>query len=370
VIIIRAAIRRLFYYNKNIQMAINVNTVYKTVLLILNKEQRGYITPDEFNRLGTQVQLEIFETYFEDLNQQLRVPQTSDEYANRVENIEEKIDIFKKFSACTGAIPIILPADVHRLGMLAYREKEIQVVDRKDHLLINKSPLTTPTNNNPVYILEGTGAPSAAPSQAYVYPTSIAGTDVTAYYVRAPTNPRWGYSIGGLGQYLYDNVLFNATVGALVVANNALTDSIITNTSDGFPADAVYSGTAFNTAAITTSNPSGWNAELTVEVSGGIVVNVDIVNAGSGFIVGDTITISNNAAPNGIGGSTPVVITLTEADLYSGSTLGSINFELHPSEQVNLILNILMYTGVIIRDPQIVQNAAQMVQQDEVNAKS
>ena len=30
-------------------MAINVNTVYQTVLLILNKEQRGYITPDEFN---------------------------------------------------------------------------------------------------------------------------------------------------------------------------------------------------------------------------------------------------------------------------------------------------------------------------------
>jgi hypothetical protein len=49
-------------------MAINVNEVYKTVLLILNKEQRGYITPDEFNKTGTQVQLEIFEKYFEDLN--------------------------------------------------------------------------------------------------------------------------------------------------------------------------------------------------------------------------------------------------------------------------------------------------------------
>ena len=42
-------------------MAINVNQVYKTVLLILNKEQRGYITPDEFNKVATQVQLETFE---------------------------------------------------------------------------------------------------------------------------------------------------------------------------------------------------------------------------------------------------------------------------------------------------------------------
>ena len=43
---------------------VNVNTVYKTVLYILNKEQRGFITPDDFNTLGTQVQREIFEAYF------------------------------------------------------------------------------------------------------------------------------------------------------------------------------------------------------------------------------------------------------------------------------------------------------------------
>ena len=47
-------------------MAINVNTVYTTVLSILIKEQRGYLTPDEFNKIGTQVQLEIFEKFYED----------------------------------------------------------------------------------------------------------------------------------------------------------------------------------------------------------------------------------------------------------------------------------------------------------------
>ena len=44
-------------------MAVNVDIVYKTVLLILNKEQRGNLTPDEFNKVATQVQLEIFESY-------------------------------------------------------------------------------------------------------------------------------------------------------------------------------------------------------------------------------------------------------------------------------------------------------------------
>ena len=58
------------------------------MLSILKKEQRGYITPDEFNKLATQVQLDIFENYFEDLNQQLRVPQTDNTYANRQKNID------------------------------------------------------------------------------------------------------------------------------------------------------------------------------------------------------------------------------------------------------------------------------------------
>ena len=70
-------------------MAISVDTVYKTVLLILNKEQRGYMTPDEFNKIATQVQLETFENYFESLNQQLRVPDNDSEYADRIKNIDE-----------------------------------------------------------------------------------------------------------------------------------------------------------------------------------------------------------------------------------------------------------------------------------------
>ena len=75
-------------------MAINVNTVYQTVLLILNKEQRGYITPDEFNKTATQVQLDIFEQYFDDLNQQLRVPQADYDYSDRQLNIDEKLYVF------------------------------------------------------------------------------------------------------------------------------------------------------------------------------------------------------------------------------------------------------------------------------------
>ena len=80
-------------------MAISVDTVYKTVLLILNKEQRGYMTPDEFNKVGTQVQLEIFEKYFEDLNQLTRVPQNDMDYADRVAYLDQKISLFKIYGS-------------------------------------------------------------------------------------------------------------------------------------------------------------------------------------------------------------------------------------------------------------------------------
>jgi hypothetical protein len=33
-------------------MAISVNAVYRTVLSIMNKEGRGYLTPDQFNKIG------------------------------------------------------------------------------------------------------------------------------------------------------------------------------------------------------------------------------------------------------------------------------------------------------------------------------
>ena len=77
-------------------MAINVNTVYTTVLSILNKEQRGYLTPDEFNKIATQVQLEIFEKFFEDYNQYLLMPKTDVEFASRVDHILQEFQIFEE----------------------------------------------------------------------------------------------------------------------------------------------------------------------------------------------------------------------------------------------------------------------------------
>ena len=56
---------------------------------------------------------------------------------------------------------------------------------------------------------------------------------------------------------------------------------------------------------------------------------------------------------------------------YDPSTgLGSRDFELHESEQTNVVLRILAYSGIIIEDPSIVQLATQQVQGKEANKKS
>jgi len=47
---------------------VNIDTVYQTVQALANKEQRGYITPQEFNLFANQAQQDIFEQYFYDIN--------------------------------------------------------------------------------------------------------------------------------------------------------------------------------------------------------------------------------------------------------------------------------------------------------------
>lgn len=195
-------------------MAINVDLVYKTVLLILNKEQRGYVTPEEFNKIGTQVQLEIFETYFDDLNQQLRIPSNESEYADRQKNIDDKISIFKTTGDCIRTSPNLWftpPTNMHRLGTVIHNGiTELQRAQKNDLLYINKSALTKPTTTYPIYTYErggGTLATSGTPN-IYVYPSSIT-TGITASYIRKPADVKWGYKglNGGAwvtGPYIYD----------------------------------------------------------------------------------------------------------------------------------------------------------------------
>ena len=74
---------------------VSVNTVYQTVLALANKEQRGYITPQEFNLFAKQAQMEIFEQYFYDVNQFGRLPR-GDYAFDPKQMVIDKLSIFQK----------------------------------------------------------------------------------------------------------------------------------------------------------------------------------------------------------------------------------------------------------------------------------
>lgn len=204
-------------------MAINVNTVYTSVLSILNKEQRGYLTPYEFNQLATQVQLEIFESYFENLNQQLRAPENNSEYADRVKMLQEKISTFETSLDASVAevgglgqfdfsiLPVNTPA-VHRFGRIDFTNGsklpvEIDKVTRQEFLTFRRSPLTAPSTDYPICYIEGTVIKILPARKAIA-----AGADgspaitYTLEYVRKPIDPVWNYTVGSVGQYIFDPV--------------------------------------------------------------------------------------------------------------------------------------------------------------------
>tara|TARA_R100000353_G_scaffold175856_1_gene147443 strand:+ start:1024 stop:2076 length:1053 start_codon:yes stop_codon:yes gene_type:complete len=77
-------------------MPININTVYQKVLDIANKEQRGYITPNEFNSFADQAQMEIFDSYFYSSEAYGRTRPNDTEHSDRHDIIQEKIEYFEK----------------------------------------------------------------------------------------------------------------------------------------------------------------------------------------------------------------------------------------------------------------------------------
>ena len=76
-----------------------INSVRNTVLSILNKNNYGYISPADFNLYAKQAQLDIFEDYFYQYNYQLNkenIRTSGTGYADITKGYEEVINIFSE----------------------------------------------------------------------------------------------------------------------------------------------------------------------------------------------------------------------------------------------------------------------------------
>ncbi len=205
-------------------MSVSIDTVYQRVLSILNKEQRGYVTPQEFNLFANQAQLDLFEQYFYDINQFGRIPGNDTEYSDMLTVLNEKINLFETTAAPTyistvGLEGFTLPSNLYRLGTIIYENSttklvldpvsgpntpvttveqiEVERVNANEFLYINSSSFTKPKNIRPIYVANSNGFRA--------YGDSELTSSIKCNYIRKPAIVNWGY------QMVFGEALYNAS---------------------------------------------------------------------------------------------------------------------------------------------------------------
>lgn len=312
-------------------MAINVDLVYKTVLLILNQQQRGYITPDEFNKVGNQVQLGIFEKYMSDLNQQLRIPENDSEYANRVKNLEEKLDIFKRIGSATFATPYFNLPTTATTATSTQTFTVPALPNPATNTIYNVTNWSSSQSQNALIKVFKNGVLQTSPAQYSFNTTSNNITFVTAPAINDIIIAE-----------LYPSDFYR--LGTVIYKNDTLVQMVERN--------EFYLIQRSPLTAATKVQPIFLYEDEKLQVFPTTITS--------------DISVSYIKKPNQP--QWGYSIGSLGQFLYDPSS--STNFELHVSEQVDLITGILLYSGVIIQDPTIIQVASQQIQQEDINEKS
>ena len=179
---------------------VSIDTVYQRVLALANKEQRGYITPQEFNLFANQIQIDILEQYFYDINQWSRQHGNSTEYSDMLSVITEKL----------GCLNILLPNqpvpngvisvsnEIYKLGSVFVSDSQVEIeeVNYNEYRKMQLSPLTRPTLSRPVYVNRNNGL--------NIYPTTITSIDIS--YIKKPVKAEWAYVV------VNDKALYNDSI--------------------------------------------------------------------------------------------------------------------------------------------------------------
>ena len=187
-------------------MAVSVNTVYQTILALANKEQRGYITPQEFNLFANQAQMDIYEQYFYDLNQFRRGTSSHDNSTDPVAIIHDKLSNFAMFSYPSASVPsstgnkkYTLPTDFYRY-IDSFKKEDttlagtiIEKVTKKDFFRVARGPLTKATSSRPIlYFDEEDRSIWISGFPAF---SNSADSQISFSYYRVPKVPKWAYLV-------------------------------------------------------------------------------------------------------------------------------------------------------------------------------
>ena len=185
---------------------ISINNVYQKVLALANKEQRGYITPQEFNLLADKAQNEIYENYFYQLNMAQVKPKSQGTHEDIVEAIETKLEGFiaeDNITVETTGVSInTIPSNSFRIISVSDSTTNTPATKTSyrelDYIL--NSPLTKPNSTRRIYTVNSDGYLKFYPS-----PTTQLVNGYTVRYYKSPASPKWTYVV------INEKALYNAS---------------------------------------------------------------------------------------------------------------------------------------------------------------
>jgi hypothetical protein len=194
-------------------MAVSIDTVYQRVLTLANKEQRGYITPQEFNLLANQAQMEIFEQYFADLYLINAKPGNAQEFADPISVTYEKIGEFDvdQDNAWMQANMLGNPTmnipwnQIYKFGTVRVNNNQVELVNGKDFDAAQISPLTAPSITRPIGTISNQGLRVAIGNNDFVTPAT-ADIDMSISYTMRPPDVQWAYVV------VNDKALYNDNI--------------------------------------------------------------------------------------------------------------------------------------------------------------
>jgi len=171
---------------------VNIDTVYQRVLAFANKEQRGYVTPQEFNLFANQAQMEILNQYFYDVNQFGVRGGNDTEYSDMLSVLQEKLSELEVRTidqpVISGVYDHRTISDLYKLGTITTTGDtgvEIEQVNNNEWYHMRSAPLTRPTLTRPVFVNRIDGL--------NIYPSTIDKIDIS--YTKSPNTPSWAYFV-------------------------------------------------------------------------------------------------------------------------------------------------------------------------------
>ncbi len=309
-----------------------INSVRQTVMSILNKNNYGYISPSDFNLFAKQAQLDLFETYFYSYNYQLtkeNARQSGTGYADITKGLEEVIDTFSV------TLPLL------NGGGNNYFLPSLNTTNN-DYYLINK---------NLVYNKELAEGTTTATNGG-----GVLVEDSTADFITD------GVSVGDIVSTVTGGVTYNTVVVSIVNA----TQLIVATTVGAIVWNAI--GKTYNIYSVNDIK----EAEK--------VTHTKITMLNNSLLTRPNLTYPayvQNAAlveifPNTVDGIGQLVsqyirfpyvpkwtyVTLTNGEpAFDESAIDYQDFELPNDDEVNLVMKILEYAGMSIREIAAVQYA-------------